>query len=53
MISRFYASRRLPLTFKRTVGEAFKTPEWSSGFEPHIPPSFWQRVRLFFRRRFA
>lgn len=41
------------LTFYRDSGHAFQTPEWASGFEPHIAPSFWHRVRLFFKRHFA
>jgi hypothetical protein len=41
------------LRFSRTAGEAFRTPEWASGFERHVPPPLWSRVVLFIRRRLA
>lgn len=41
------------LRFERTMGAAFRTPEWASGFERHVPPPFWFRVVLFLRRRFG
>lgn len=36
----------------RSLADAFPDVRKQS-FEPHIAPSFWQRVRLFFRRRLA
>lgn len=46
----------LPFTtqrFPRTSGEAFRDDSYVLGWEPHIAPSLWQRIRLFFRRHFA
>lgn len=44
-----FTTRRFP----RTSGEAFQDDSYVLGWEPHVAPSFWQRVRLFFRRRLA
>lgn len=47
------ALRYRGLRFPRSMDEAFRTPEWASGFEGHIAPPMWTRVALFFKRRFA
>lgn len=39
--------------FARTAGEAFKDATYSDPIEPHIAPPLWQRITLFFRRRFS
>lgn len=36
----------------RSLADAFPEVRRQS-FEPHVKPSFWHRVRLFFKRNFA
>jgi hypothetical protein len=37
----------------RDSDAAFNTASYAQGWEPHIPPSLWNRIVLFFKRNFA
>lgn len=52
MISRFYASRRLPTMFPRTAAEAFKDASYGAAIERPVP-SVWRRLFTWFWRDFA
>jgi hypothetical protein len=41
------------LRYERTADSAFRTPAYAAGWEPHIAPNWWQRVRLFLKRNFS